>query len=280
MPVENQTLYHYTSQDAFRLILESKQLWMTEATALNDRTEVIHFTQTFQAMLSRGRFEFPEMEGMIKFMLENVKPERFGIVSFSRARDCLTNWRLYGADTTGLAIGFHSEGLKTIQKRVGSPRDIVLRDIPNILLEDVRYEDSPRQALIDKCLSWVPPRPKIDTRFRSIELDLIRAACCLKKTAYEVEKEVRLIKNFRDYYQEDHSLYEPDFLEQHYGFRTVDGRRRLLYKHDFLVEQVSEVILGENCSFSEDEVREMLWACGFPNSVNIDRSNHGYRTAG
>jgi hypothetical protein len=300
MSVKNHTIYHYTTNESFRSILDSKQLWMTEAIALNDETELIHFTDTFEMMLSQGRFEFPEMEGIIRPMLYEIKPERFGIASFSSEQDCLTNWRLYGGDTTGFAIGFDAETLQTIHKRPdsrsrydrlmeqrktdkkrsgGIPSDIVLRDIPNVMLEHVQYDDFPRQALIDKCLSVLPPRAKIDTRILSIKFHLIRAACTLKKRSYDVEKEIRLIKNFRDYYQRDYELYDPGFLEQSYGHRAVHGSRRLFYKHDFRVEQVNEVMLGRNCATDEVAVREMLREFGFPNDVSIKRSAHRYRTA-
>lgn len=160
----------------------------------------------------------------------------------------------------------------------GRPSNIVLRDIPNLILEHVQYEDYPEQALIDKCFSVLPPRAKIDTRVLSVGFHLIAAACTLKNKSYQVEKEIRLIKNFRDYFQRDHELFDPGFLTENYAHRIVHGSRRLYYKHDFLVEQVREVMLGRNCTLEEADVRETLIELGFPHDLPISRSEHQYRT--
>ncbi len=273
VPVNNQVLYHYTTEAGFRAILGSKQLWMRQATALNDTTEIVHFTRHLESMLAGRQFQFPEVEDTIRGFIRSITPERFGIASFSGARDYLTMWRLYGDNTKGLAIGFHSDGLKKVQKRTTKPRDIVLRAIQDVMLEPVRYEESPGRVMLEQCLGALPRKAKIDTKFEKVRWDLMRLACSLKDTSYQQEQEIRLIKHFRDYYEGDDRLYEPGFLGEHYD--RIDGY--LVYKHDFLPNQIREVTLGCNCPLTEKDVHELLRERSFPSTVSVTRSRHRHR---
>ena len=102
----------------------------------------------------------------------------------------------------------------------------------------------------------------------------MEVACSHKKSSDREAKEVRLIKHFRDYYRTDHSIYELGLLEQHYH---QDGNGYLIYKHDFLPEQIDEVILGCNCPMKEDEVYDLLAACDYPQTITVKRSTHLHR---
>lgn len=275
MLANNQILYHYTSQANLQNIIKSKQLWMREASVLNDTTEIVHFTEHLNSLLSSREYQVPEARLKVTFFLQSITPKLYGIASFSSEGDYLNMWRLYGDNTKGCAIGFKSEGLRRTQKSTLSPRAMVLRTINDVMLKPVQYEDFPGKVMLDACLEATPP-PKgvISTAFEKIRWKLMEAACSMKKTSYREEKEVRLIKHFRDYYQADHSIYELGFLEQHYH---QDENGYLIYKHDFLPEQIDEVILGCNCPMKEDEVYDLLAACGYPQTIAVKRSIHSHR---
>jgi Protein of unknown function (DUF2971) len=129
-------LYHYTSIAAYEGIVKDRAMWATELRFLNDWTEA---TLSWPAMerLSTLLRDHPSVDmksNADMFFVYSLSrpgnmPESYWkyLVSFTRRRDDLSQWRGYGRDG-GVAIGFHYETL------------VELSAMNNCILTECRYD--------------------------------------------------------------------------------------------------------------------------------------------
>jgi hypothetical protein len=115
------TLYHYTDLSGFVGIVESKKLWATNVSYLNDYTEYLHTIKLARSYTERAlrgardevRRRFYEM------LLERLRPDDLKETDFppiftfclSEKRDDLSQWRGYTGGEGGISIGFSTETL-------------------------------------------------------------------------------------------------------------------------------------------------------------------------
>jgi hypothetical protein len=103
-------IYHYTSPQGFRGIVESNKLWATHVGFLNDRSEIEHgcsvVREALLARRERGRSdlarEFFDL-ALTSFNL-NAQLETY-VTSFSENGDLLSQWQMYGDAAKGFSIG-------------------------------------------------------------------------------------------------------------------------------------------------------------------------------
>ena len=131
-------LWHYTDATGLIGILQSKQIWSTQISCLNDASEQRHFGDLVHAKVKERRRDNkdPLLEPLFRVADEALRSREFTAVGqfvacFSEARDDLGQWRGYGGGECGYAIGFSSNGiLSAISPRV------------NTLLMPMIYADS------------------------------------------------------------------------------------------------------------------------------------------
>lgn len=112
-------LFHYTSTEAFRCIVEHKSLWATDVFYMNDRLEVLHAIELCQqacSIMAQGKSgrerEFLEaLSGALDF--HRADQQHIFALSFSASRDQLSQWRAY-ARHGGYGIAFDGEALSSI----------------------------------------------------------------------------------------------------------------------------------------------------------------------
>lgn len=99
------TVYHYTSSAGLLGLVESRCLWASEATSLNDLAEVRHGWEVVRAWLA----EQPTSEAreLLMQMAEDPLEEKHEVfvLSASTAGDDANQWRLYGQSGRGYAVG-------------------------------------------------------------------------------------------------------------------------------------------------------------------------------
>ena len=103
------TIYHYTTEEAFHGILESSELWLTNAEFVNDITECNALSQQDDLFedyeLSFNRYVEKWWDWFFK---DKNQRENYYIASFSKEPDSLEQWRAYGS----ICIGFDAQRLK------------------------------------------------------------------------------------------------------------------------------------------------------------------------
>jgi hypothetical protein len=104
----SQYVYHYTTLDAFQKIIDSQQLWLSDYAYLNDSSEVQHGLTLAREIFDIVSPMFDREEQRLfdgLFNLAADKQPRICVACFSFERDSLTQWKGYGANTLGVALG-------------------------------------------------------------------------------------------------------------------------------------------------------------------------------
>jgi hypothetical protein len=126
-------LWHYTSYEAFRNIIESRSIWATDYRFLNDSEEVIHsrnlayeLIEELPETVGRGyparRFMQQLVDGL--FRLGPLRKEEAMVLvsSFSENGDQLSQWRGYANNACGVSIGLDFSKLRTTSGALISSR--------------------------------------------------------------------------------------------------------------------------------------------------------------
>lgn len=103
--------YRYASQETFRKMIESHDLWFSDLRGMNDKDEYAAGFRIASEIVAR---EFPEHSDL----LNEISPDRMGsaftvlICCLSMDGDCLSMWRGYGDNGAGAAIGYDYEEIQ------------------------------------------------------------------------------------------------------------------------------------------------------------------------
>jgi hypothetical protein len=198
-------LYHYTTQRGILGIIGAKELWVTHTQYLNDRREFLHAVDLTRTEIKRLVKTHPadSIETRSLIGMENAlqwKPENINVCvcSFSEDRDSLSQWRAYGARTSGFAIGFPADLLTSATDRKGwylAPcvyKPAKQREIIRLLVEEVLEEHLSRDygfSATEKDEEGISLRGSGG----SLLAYLNRYAPILKDESFSEEKEWRVI---------------------------------------------------------------------------------------
>ena len=106
-----QRLYHYTTLSSFNEILKSEELHASSVLFLNDSSEFTTAREaTLEALEDRARKGDaplrPYYDAFRSVLAHYLPASSLFVASLSAARDDLSQWRAYGGDGRGLALGF------------------------------------------------------------------------------------------------------------------------------------------------------------------------------
>jgi hypothetical protein len=116
MPPKGQ-LYHYTSADGLKGIIESNELWATSAYFMNDSAEILYGCKLLVTALDGWRTQHQESLRSISFSMSYDLSKAFGedlpktvippiyLICFCEDDNLLSQWRAYG-QSGGFSIGF------------------------------------------------------------------------------------------------------------------------------------------------------------------------------
>ena len=137
-------LWHYTDATGLIAILESKKIWATQVTCLNDTLEQRYCGDLVHAAVKDRRKvnTDPVIEPLFRAADELLGERDFTTVGqfvacFSEAKDDLGQWRGYGGGECGYALGFSSKGIMSAINRR-----------PNTLLMPMIYADSSHSFVV------------------------------------------------------------------------------------------------------------------------------------
>lgn len=208
------SIYHYTSSAALISIVVNNELWLSEATYLNDRHE-IKLGQQLACECVRERIAAESSDAvstMLKLALsyfdERVDPQVY-VVCFSFKGDDLTQWRAYGASEAPVAIelehsplmfGYTSEGM--LERVMYDAKD--QRWVFETLL--AAYADAYREDICDPIpFERRGPPLTIEEETKIVAESLYHALwhyiVTCKDSAFASEREVRFIYTAHDYSQ-------------------------------------------------------------------------------
>lgn len=117
-------LYHYTSSDGLIGILQSCELWATDARFLNDTSELHSGREIARQVISDAadrtteRFDAQFLRSVERRLdlMDNIS---ILVCSFSEVGDSLPQWREYADRGHGFALGFDCNALHLLRERTG-----------------------------------------------------------------------------------------------------------------------------------------------------------------
>lgn len=206
-------LFHYTNDVGLRGILESGTLWLTDIFNLNDPSELRHGLRiAIQLLKGREDPARPEIE-LFASQLERFDIDagveqagHFFICCFSGDGDDLGQWRAYGDDGRGFALGFEAKSLEggfTIKNgkpiRNNSTFHITYDDAELATLETTFTDEIEPLISLPRTLSMTGDQ--INSYMRNLltyhSLHVIRSTMFFKHEAYRNEREYRFQQLFR-----------------------------------------------------------------------------------
>lgn len=119
-------IYHYCPVQAMLGIMGNNCIWLSDSIKTNDRTEINwllnNISEVFDEAFQKYKLEFDDnilkrikeivnelMRHTIIYMLPNIQQKKKFLTCFSENGDLLSQWRAYGNNGCGVAIGFNSE---------------------------------------------------------------------------------------------------------------------------------------------------------------------------
>jgi hypothetical protein len=116
-------LFHYTDLEGVKGIFTSRMLWLSKFTATNDISEIKLAIEHFQTFAARKAGALAGGEGAFlrkaAAQLEGFRRTNICLASFCEQHDLLSQWRSYGNDGRGVALGFNSARLLEVAERNG-----------------------------------------------------------------------------------------------------------------------------------------------------------------
>ena len=267
-------MYHYTSVDAFLKLIDSKVLWASDLSKMNDPNEfsagIDIIEHVFIEMFPRQR----DWLNMNELFGTNNLSLLLGC-SFTNDSDNISHWRAYGDDGAGVSIGLDKQKLNSFNTMVVADKYSNEREVPLFNFCDVIYSKNTLQRSVGKILEAIDSFPLSSADDCTLSLKLLRLAYSYKSEFYSSENEVRVIfessKN-PDQFPKGVHKFDLNFRMTNYGltaYRDIklgNAKKTAIFK----------IILGPKCRLSVDDVSFMLLAKGIQN-VDVRKSRGKYR---
>ena len=285
-----QPLYQYTTAAGLKGIFETEQLWFTDYRFQNDPDEFLYGKQLALEVLDTFAVAAPN--NYAKQLIESVRSiltsDKLGsalhvfLACFSRKRDDLGQWRAYGDNGRGFAIGF-------------APPMFAIEDpafqthIEKMYLGSVVYDQTEALSRHREAIGWA-----LDEFLAAARLYPHLMKSSVKRDAFLQEMRTSLIASPLIWYS---------LTAKHHAYRDEDEVRQVLLgagddlkpyiqtrvRGSEIVPYVAapwrvrkkgmikEIIIGPAASFgAEEAVIAMLRSCGI-DGVKVTRSEIPYR---
>ncbi len=189
-------LYHSTQQDGFLGIIQGAEIWATHTQYLNDLREYLHAVDMVRDQIRAIQaFGDPSLRQILQEMeagLDGIESMNVCVCSFSEERDSLSQWRAYGASSSGFAIGFSGSFVGEVADRenwffapcIYDPKK--QSELISALVQEVIEQNVAREKSSAKEEMPLPPGGNLNAY-------LHRYAPILKDHSFREEKEWRLI---------------------------------------------------------------------------------------
>jgi hypothetical protein len=181
-PMGDELIFHYCRPEAFIEIVRGRSIWLSASYTMNDSTERSWGYSVFQKVAKAL-----EPDTGPEFISQIAAPVIAGdhysmlmIGCFSLDADVLSQWRAYGDDGRGFAIGFSPNAIQAPAKqlRVLYEEDAQIQELTSNLRHIYQFEKSKGF--------------KFDDQFRSHLFHLGLDLCAYKNPAFREEREIRL----------------------------------------------------------------------------------------
>lgn len=318
-----ESVYHYCSVDTFMAIIQNKTLRLSDLNKTNDYMEKRWANKFIVDVLQQKLSEFGvdmkldedywydgHSNNHLQYYKREVERVLYDerpvlITCFSEEKDRLSQWRAYGQDGTGVAIGFNYKLLR------------LLNNNKDIWVEKVLYKESKQKEklgqLIESVIFYIQNmfekdefrisddfnvyfKEEFDV-FCEVLIDYIgQIGCTIKNPAFAEEKEVRIIYNpdfpdreilgdielndAKDYFEKVKEInnYKIRPLKFNYRNNQLVAFCDIDFTSLILKSFINEIVIGPKCYLKESDIYYFLLANGLDaNNVEIIKSEATYR---
>lgn len=126
--IRQKYIYHYTSREGLRGILESGKLWFSKIDCLNDKNEIFDGINLFIGNLFKGIISEDDTVSINKIkglVYENLSQNLIFVCSFSKKKDEIALWDYYTKDTKRQGYNIAFEYRNLLSSIVIKNRDIL-----------------------------------------------------------------------------------------------------------------------------------------------------------
>jgi hypothetical protein len=287
----SEPLYHYTDAGGLKGIVESEQIWFTSYRYLNDPSEIALGANAAQEAIAAVSSQRPSRVKIFCDVLADLfdvanitKSLEYLVASFSRERDDLGQWRAYGCNGRGFALGLAPQLFQVEEQRADqkpNEKTIVYpveygrtkaRDRHYVIVKKAAdiFEDTVNKygpLMQDNAVGLA----FIENYAKKVIADAMIFVCLTSKhEAYQHENEVRLMMLGL------HTKLKP-YIET----RVRNGELIVFVRHKMRIKKpgsIVEVVVGPTAGIdAEHAVRSVLDSAGIDPSVPIRRSDVPYR---
>jgi hypothetical protein len=270
-------LYHYCGVNGFLGIIQSKVLWLSIASMMNDYMEQKWLLN--KAIQQLRKFRGITHQHLIKLLREILNHDNSpSICCFSSEPDLLSQWRAYCDDGAGYAIGFSKKELESLISKHKS-----------LSLIRVNYEEDEQEAMIaplvvEKLTEIINQykrdkmrNPKKEVVDLGYEIRKIAMGC--KNPGFMEEREWRIV--YEGFYSHiiPWKVVRCDFISD-ISFRNSGTRLVPYFTLPFPVDAIKEIRLGPKNFAREnrESLRSLLFVNGYDyRHLNIINSEATYR---
>lgn len=173
------SLYHYTSVEGLKGIIDNRSLWATNYRYLNDSAEIkdMFYSMTEMKIYKEGPLSGVSADELMEKAFRNIEIPNHVVTSFSEQSDDLSMWGRYGNNDKGIAIGFD-----------------------NISADNWKPQEDMQKPYFGRCIYDRKTKDKLLTRLfktctEPIEIITLWTKICafFKNDSFSGEKEWRLV---------------------------------------------------------------------------------------
>ena len=270
-------LYHYCPSPALPEILQSGVLWLTHQSGLNDFREAVWVVPFIQDEI-RQRQTDATKEFLIQVGRQfdlNALLETY-VASFSSNGDVLSQWRAYGMDGDGFAIGFRSQAF---QAKLGVPMTSAVPE-HTVKSLNVHYDDKALKTLIETIFDHHLSAQQDENNALNCAYNLRTLALSFKNPAFREEDEWRVCYSpiitthpaKRDL-EIVGMLRELRFRASRYG---VLPYFQMPFGNSAREDAIAEIVVGPKNLSSDNLLKVLLLSLGYRNA-SVRRSSASYR---
>lgn len=292
-------LYHYCSVETMLSILKNYSLWLSDMEQMNDKTELKYFCTVIDKMLCdilesfQGKYDSDLLNAVRDVLKEHISDVSSRLTygtyytknyscCFSESDDLLSQWRAYGDDGYGVAIGINTELISRIAnvfhfdfvKVIYGEKDI-FNDLKKIMEDNLKYalesitDDNSSLNMTDDKLE----RANLLCHLAAVIYPISNTSYPFKHPAFKEENEWRLYRrqvgDFDEDSDADQFLSPAAFCKQDMGifslsdlkFRSVQGNICSYFELNFNNcnnNFIKKIILGPKCKIRELDLKILL----------------------
>jgi len=270
-----ETLYQYSSVEGFKGIVASKALWCSDLASANDPRELsLGFEHFVNALIQFRVAEYPDqlmgtnfLDTLAQFLIHYHRNQQTFCACFSPLKDSLPMWREYGANYSGVSIGFRPTAITSMPGRIQKVKYL-----------DPNTEEDFKRLVRDIAGSFDPQHSQNDANYWIVAgTSAFAAITALKHNSWSYEQEVRFIHAQVRQEQSagtqiaEYSDEMPVFWSRplsrvrentNIEYKSFPFGRRQEGSSDHR-KAIERIVLGPRCTLTEEQARTLLQQNGY-----------------